>query len=112
MGKPYILNIRPPFAATWSKSSPGSLAAALLFAWRKRQKDFSIGDITRDGRVVVEAQRVSQLLDEMDEVMRAEPKSQPREVAEVIAHQIDETGAGEAGRGGTQAAKTRREERR
>jgi hypothetical protein len=93
VSKPYILNIRPPYAAAWSKSSLGSLAAALLGAWRKRQKDFSVGDITRDGRVVVESQRVSQLLDEMDEVLRAEPKSQPPEVAEVIARRIGEDSA-------------------
>ena len=95
MSKPYILNIRRPYAAAWSKSSLDSLAAALLLAWRKRQKDFSAGDITREGRVVVESQQVSQLLDEMDEVMRAEPKSKPREVAEVIARRIDEAGEGE-----------------
>jgi hypothetical protein len=96
VSKPYILNTRPPYAAAWSKSSLGSLAAALLGAWRKRQKDFSVGDVTRDGRVVVESQRVSQLLDEMDEVMRAEPKSQPREVAEGIARRIGEDGGAEA----------------
>ena len=90
--KPYILNTRPPYAAAWSKSSHDSLAVALHYAWRKRQKDFSVGDVTRDGRVVVESQRVSQLLDEMDEVMRAEPKGQPREVVEVIARRIDEAG--------------------
>lgn len=95
MSKPYILHIRPPFAAAWSKSSHSSLAAVLLGAWRKRQKDCSVGDITHDGRVVVESQRVSQLLDEMDQVMRTGPKSQPLEVAEVIARQIDEAdGAG------------------
>lgn len=92
MSKPYILNTRPPYAAAWSKSSHDSLAAALLGAWRKRRKDCSVGDVTRDGRVVVESQRVSQLLDEMDEVMRAGPKSQPSEVAEVIARRIDEAG--------------------
>jgi hypothetical protein len=92
VSKPYTLNIRRPFAAAWSKSSHDSLAAALLVAWRKRQKDCSVGDVTRDGRVVVESQRVSQLLDEMDEVMRAGPKSQPLEVAEMIARRIDEAG--------------------
>ena len=92
MSKPYTLNIRRPYGAAWSKSSHDSLAAALLFAWRKRQKDFSVGDITRDGRVVVESQLVSQLLDEMDEVLRAVPKSQPLAVAEVIARRIDEAG--------------------
>jgi hypothetical protein len=35
---------------------------------------------------------VSQLLDEMDEVIRTEPKSQPLEIAEVIARRIDEAG--------------------
>lgn len=102
MSKPYTLNIRPPYDAEWSKSSLGSLAAALLFAWRRRQKDFSVGDITHDGRVVVESERMSQLLDEMDEVMRAGPKSQPQEVAEVIARRTigEAAGAGEAGRGG------------
>ena len=95
MSKPYILNIRPPYAAAWSRSSHDSLAAALHAAWRKRRKDCSVGDVTRDGRVVVESQRVSQLLDEMDEVMRAGPKSQPLEVAEVIARRIDEAGGAE-----------------
>lgn len=93
MSKPHTLNIRRPLGAAWSKSTHDSLALALLFAWRKRQKDFSVGDVTRDGRVVVESQLVSQLLDEMDEVMRAVPKSQPSEVAEVIARRIDEAGA-------------------
>jgi hypothetical protein len=93
VSKPYIVNIRPPFAAAWSKSSHGSLAAALLFAWRKRQKDCSVGDVTHDGRVVVGSQRISQLLDEMDEVMRAGPKSRPPEVAEEIARRIDEAGS-------------------
>jgi hypothetical protein len=36
---------------------------------------------------------VSQLLDEMDEVIRAGSKSQPPEVAEVIARRIDEAGS-------------------
>lgn len=93
MSKPYTLNIRPPYAAAWSKSSHDSLAAALLYAWRKRQKDFSVGDITRDGQVVVESQLTSQLLDEMGEVMRAGPKRQPGEAAEVIARRIDEAAA-------------------
>ena len=92
MSTPYTLYTRRPFAATWSKSLQNSLAGALLFAWRKRQKDFSVGDITRDRSVVVESARLSQLLDEMDEVMRAEPKSQPPEVAEIIARRIDEAG--------------------
>jgi hypothetical protein len=95
VSKPYTLNTRPPYAAAWSKSLHGSLAVALLYAWRKRQKDCSVGDVTRDGRVVVESQLVSQLLDEMDEVMRAGPKSQPGEVAEVIARRIDEAGGAE-----------------
>ena len=91
MKKPYSLSTRPPYAA-WSKSSHESLATALHYAWRKRRKDCSVGEITRDGRVVIESQRVSQLLDEMDEVMRAGPKGQPLEVAEVIARRIDEAG--------------------
>ena len=90
--KPYTLNLRRPLGAAWSKSTHVSLALALHGAWRKRQKDFSVGDVTRDGRVIVESQRVSQLLDEMDEVMRAGPKSQPSEVAEVIARRIEEDG--------------------
>ena len=53
MSKPYTLNIRRPYGAAWSKSTHDSLAAALLGAWRKRQKDHSVGDVTRDGRVVV-----------------------------------------------------------
>lgn len=94
MSKPYILNTRPPYAAAWSKTSHGSLAVALLYVWRKRQKDCSVGDVTHDGRFVVESQLMSQLLDEMDEVMRVGPKGQPGEVAEVIASRIDEAGAG------------------
>ena len=92
MNKPYTLNFRPPYTASWSRSLHGSLAAALLFAWRKRQKDCSVGDVTHDGRVVVESQLVSQLVDEMEEVMRAGPKGRPLEVAEVIARRIDEAG--------------------
>ena len=95
MSKPYTLNTRPPYAAAWSKSLHGSLATALLYAWRKRRKDCSVGDVTRDGRVVVESQLLSQLLDEMDEVMRTGPKSQPPEVAEAIARRIDEAGGAE-----------------
>jgi hypothetical protein len=89
---PYTLNTRPPYAAAWSKSLHESLAVALLYAWRKRRKDCSVGDITRGGRVVVGSELVSQLLDEMDEVMRAEPTSRPPEVAEEIARRIDEAG--------------------
>jgi hypothetical protein len=92
VSKPYTLNVRRPLGAAWSKSTHVSLALALLFAWRKRQKDFSVGDVVRDGRVVVESQLVSQLIDEMDEVMRAGPKSQPLAVAEVIARRIGEAG--------------------
>jgi hypothetical protein len=92
VNKPYTLNLRRPFGAAWSKSTHASLAVALLYAWRKRQKDFSVGDVTRDGGVIVESQLVSQLLDEMDEVMRADPKSRPLEAAEVIARRIDEAG--------------------
>jgi hypothetical protein len=92
VSKPYTLHIRRPLGAAWSKSSHDSLALALLGAWRKRQKDFSVGDVTRDGRVVVASQLVSQLLDEIDEVMRAGPKSQPLEVVAVIARRIDEAG--------------------
>lgn len=92
MSKPYILHTRRPYAAAWSKSSHDSLAAALLFAWRKRQKDFSVGDVTHDGRVTVESQLMSQLLDEMDEVMRAEPETRSPEVAAVIARRIGDAG--------------------
>ena len=92
MSKPYTLNTRRPYGAAWSKSTHDSLALALLAAWRKRQKDFSVGDVNRDGRLVVESQLVSQLLDEMDEVMRAEPQSRPLAVAEVLAGRIDEAG--------------------
>ena len=97
MNKPYTLNLRRPFGAAWSRSTHLSLAVALLYAWRKRQKDFSVGDVTRDGRVVVGSERVSQLLDEMDEVMRAGLKSQPTEVAEVIARRIDGAGGEDPG---------------
>ena len=93
MSKPYTLNTRPPYAAAWSKSLHGSLAVALHYAWRKRRKDCSVGDVTRDGHIVVGSERVSQLLDEMDEVMRAGPKSRPPEVAEVIARRIDGAGS-------------------
>ena len=92
MSRPYTLHTRRPYAAAWSKSLHDSLAAALHYAWRKRRKDCSVGNVTRDVRVVVESQRVSQLLDEMDEVLRAGPKSQPLEVAEVIARRIGEAG--------------------
>ena len=95
MSTPYILNIRPPYAAAWSKSTHKTLATALLYAWRKRQKDCSVGDVTRDGSVVIDSQLMSQLLDEMDEVMRAGVKIRPLEVAEMIARRIDEAaGAG------------------
>ena len=92
MNKPYTLNLRRPYGAAWSRSTHVSLAVALLYAWRKRQKDCSVGDITHDGRVVVESQLASQLLDEMDELMHTEPKSRPPEVAEMIARRIDEAG--------------------
>ena len=97
MSTPYTLYTRRPYAAAWSKSSHGSLAGALHYAWRKRRKDCSVGDVTRDGRVVVGSQRVSQLLDEMDEVMRAGPKSRPPEVAEMIARRIEEAGSEDPG---------------
>jgi hypothetical protein len=92
--KPYTLSTRPPYSA-WSKSRHDSLAAALYYAWRKRQKDCSVGDVTRNGRVVIGSERVSQLLDEMDEVMRAGAKRLPGEAAEVIARRIDEAGGAE-----------------
>ena len=97
MSTPYTLYTRRPYAAAWSKSLHDSPAVALLYAWRKRRKDCSVGDVTRDGRVVVGSERVSQLLDEMDEVMRAEPKSRPPEVAEMIARRIDEAGSEDPG---------------
>lgn len=92
----YILNIRRPFASEWTRSLQSSLAGALHLAWRKRQKDCSVGDITHKGAVVIDSQGVSQLLDEMDEILRAERKRKPPEVAEMIAGRIDE--AGGAGR--------------
>ena len=94
MSTPYVLNTRPPYAA-WSKSYHDSLAAALLYAWRKRRNDFSVGEVTGNGRFVIGSERVPQLLDELDEVMRAGVKIQPSVAAEMIAGEIDEaSGAG------------------
>ena len=61
---------------------------------RERRKGCSVGDGTRDGCVVVESELASQLFDEVGEVMRSEPKSQPLAVAEVIARRKDEAGSG------------------
>lgn len=89
MSERYTVSWRAPFTTRWSKTHSESLAGSMVFAWRKHDKGCSVDNITRGESVIIESGVMTQLLDEMDNLMHARPKPSISEVAESIIHGLD-----------------------
>ena len=90
MSGKYTVSLRAPFASHWSKSQYESLAGALSGAWRKRNKDFSVDNVSYEQKVIINHKALAQAFTEMDDLSREQPKRQPYELAEQSIQKIDD----------------------
>lgn len=95
MSERYTLGWRAPFSSRWTKSPSESLSSSLMFAWRKHHKGCSVDNITRGQRVIIDSEMMSQLLDEMDNIMSEHSKISLAEVAEQVIQGIEKAEANE-----------------
>lgn len=93
MSGKYTVSLRAPFASNWSKVQYESLASALSGAWRKRNKDCSVDNITYERQVVINSEDLAQAFAEMDNLVREQPKCQPYELAEQIIREREKAEA-------------------
>ena len=89
MSARYAVSLRAPFTSDWRKSLHADLAAALSSAWRKHGRDWSVGSITREQRVVIDRDGLSQAFARMDDLLRELPRRPAREAAEQVIREID-----------------------
>ena len=87
----YTVSWRAPFTTRWSKTHSESLAGSLVFAWRKHSKGCSVDNITQGERAIISSDLTAQVLDEMDNLLRDNPKLSIAEVAEQVIEGIDKT---------------------
>jgi hypothetical protein len=66
-----------------------------MFAWRKHHKGCSVDNITQGQKVIISSELMSQLLDEMDNLMSDHPKISLAEVAEQVIRGIETAEANE-----------------
>jgi predicted trehalose synthase len=85
----YAVNLRAPFASDWRKSLHADLAAALSSAWRKHSRDWSVGSITKEQKVVIDNDALAQAFARMDDLLRELPRRPAREAAEQVIREID-----------------------
>jgi hypothetical protein len=85
----YTVSWRAPFTTRWSKTHSESLAGSLIFAWRKHNKGCSVDNITQGENVIINSEVMTQLLDEMDNLMQVYPKPSLSEVAERVVQGLD-----------------------
>ncbi len=89
MSERYTVSWRAPFTARWSKTHSDSLAGSLTFAWRKHHKGGSVDNITQGQEVIIDSEVMAQVLDEMDNLVRDNPKPSLAEVAEQVIRGLD-----------------------
>jgi hypothetical protein len=85
----YTVSWRAPFTTRWTKSHNESLSSSLVFAWRKHNKGCSVDNITQGEKVIISSEVMEQILDEMDNLVRAQPKPSLAEVAEQVIQGLD-----------------------
>ena len=85
----YIVSLRAPFTANWSKSQHETLAGALCSAWRKYNKNYSVNHVSYEQKVIFDHEELAGAFTEMDILARERPKRQPYEMAEHIIREID-----------------------
>ena len=88
MSTRYTTSHRAPFTSHWSKSSHDSLAHALDNAWRKYKRDYSIGEISSERKVIVSSEALAQAFTEMDNLAREQPTRRPYELAEQVIREM------------------------
>lgn len=82
------MSFRAPFSSNWSKAQHESLASALDSAWRRQKKDYSVGDITYQRKVVINNDELIQAFTLLDNLAREQPKPQPYELAERVIQEL------------------------
>jgi hypothetical protein len=85
----YVVSLRAPFSANWSKSQHETLAGALSSAWRKYNKNYSVNNVSYEQKVIIDHEELAEAFTEMDNLSRERPKRQPYELAEHIIREID-----------------------
>ena len=89
MSGKFTVSLRAPFASNWSKGQYDSLTSALSGAWRKRNKDFSVDNVSYEQKVIIDHEALGQAFAEMDHLSRERPKCQAYELAEQALLKLD-----------------------
>jgi hypothetical protein len=80
----YTLSYRAPFTSGWRKSHSTSLAEAMTSAWRKHSRGYSVDNITHEREVFIDSGVMTQVLDEMDNLVRETPERPLSEITEQV----------------------------
>ena len=84
MSNKYTLSYRAPFTSGWSKTHSTSLVEAMSAAWRKHSRGCSVDNITHEREVFIDSEVMTQMLDEMDNLVREMPKRPLSEITEQV----------------------------
>ena len=84
MSAKYMLRARPPFSPDWRKSYHLTSAAALVAAWRKYNREWSVDSITNGTSVAINSEGLMQAFTRMDDLKRETPQRPLNEVSEQV----------------------------
>lgn len=88
MSERYVVSLRAPFASDWGKSVHGDLPAAVLVAWRRHGREWSVGDITKGQKAVIGGDELAQAIARLNELRREQPRQPAREAAEQVVREL------------------------
>ena len=84
----YTISCRAPFTTGRRKTFHPSLTSALESAWRKHHHDWSIDSITRERKVIINREALTQAFTQMDDLAREQPKRPPHEISEQVIREM------------------------
>lgn len=84
MSVKYRLGSRPPFTSGWRTTYHVPLSDALVSAWRKHNREWSVDSITQEQRVIFSRDELLQAFSQMDDPGGELPKRTAHEIAEQI----------------------------
>lgn len=88
MSAKYKLASRPPFASSWRTTYHVSLDEALVSAWRKHNREWSVDSIAQEQRVVFNRDELMQAFSQMDDPGNELPKRTVPEIAKQIIREM------------------------
>lgn len=89
MSVKYRLGSRPPFASDWRTTYHLSLGDALVSAWRKHNREWSVDSIEQDQKVIFSRDELMQAFGQMDDLASEIPKRTVLEISEQIIREMN-----------------------